>query len=56
MVFSEAGEVYSRKLASFVEKRLKSERTASVSMPFVTTVEKETYLLNICATSDSDMD
>uniref|UniRef100_A0A453IAU0 Uncharacterized protein n=1 Tax=Aegilops tauschii subsp. strangulata TaxID=200361 RepID=A0A453IAU0_AEGTS len=56
MVFSEVGEVYSRKLASFVEKRLKSERTASVSMPFVTTVEKETYLLNICATSDSDMD
>ncbi|CAM0872721.1 unnamed protein product [Alopecurus aequalis] len=27
---SEAGEVYSRKLASFVEKRLKSERTASI--------------------------
>ncbi|KAK3151324.1 hypothetical protein QOZ80_3AG0244430 [Eleusine coracana subsp. coracana] len=27
---SEAGELYSRKLASFVEKRLKSERTASV--------------------------
>ncbi|GJN08168.1 hypothetical protein PR202_ga26061 [Eleusine coracana subsp. coracana] len=26
----EAGELYSRKLASFVEKRLKSERTASV--------------------------
>ncbi|KAM3229013.1 hypothetical protein ACQJBY_060130 [Aegilops geniculata] len=27
---SEVGEVYSRKLASFVEKRLKSERTASI--------------------------
>uniref|UniRef100_A0ACD5YM10 Uncharacterized protein n=1 Tax=Avena sativa TaxID=4498 RepID=A0ACD5YM10_AVESA len=27
---SEIGEVYSRKLASFVEKRLKSERTASI--------------------------
>ncbi|ONL96985.1 6-phosphofructo-2-kinase/fructose-26-bisphosphatase [Zea mays] len=27
---SEAGELYSRKLASFVEKRLKSERTASI--------------------------
>nr|CAB3496221.1 unnamed protein product [Digitaria exilis] len=27
---SEAGQLYSRKLASFVEKRLKSERTASI--------------------------
>ncbi|KAM0931278.1 hypothetical protein ACQ4PT_000348 [Festuca glaucescens] len=27
---SEAGQIYSRKLASFVEKRLKSERTASI--------------------------
>ncbi|KAL6901903.1 hypothetical protein ACP4OV_004779 [Aristida adscensionis] len=27
---SEAGELYSRKLASFVEKRLKSERTATI--------------------------
>jgi len=27
---SEVGELYSRKLASFVEKRLKSERTASI--------------------------
>jgi hypothetical protein len=57
MVCSENGEVYSRKLASFVEKRLKSERTASVSIcPSITTVEKETYLLNFCATSDLDMD
>ncbi|KAL5210568.1 hypothetical protein ABZP36_006191 [Zizania latifolia] len=33
---SEAGLLYSRKLASFIEKRLASERTASVSVPFVT--------------------
>ncbi|RZC63764.1 hypothetical protein C5167_025508 [Papaver somniferum] len=29
-VISEAGELYSKKLANFVEKRLKSERTASI--------------------------
>ncbi|XP_064966223.1 6-phosphofructo-2-kinase/fructose-2,6-bisphosphatase-like isoform X3 [Musa acuminata AAA Group] len=29
-VLSEAGELYSKKLANFVEKRLKSERTASI--------------------------
>ena len=32
---SEAGELYAKKLANFVEKRLKSERTASVRITFV---------------------
>jgi 6-phosphofructo-2-kinase/fructose-2,6-biphosphatase len=30
MVCSETGSLYSRKLASFIEKRLASERTASI--------------------------
>ncbi|KAF3333613.1 6-phosphofructo-2-kinase/fructose-2,6-bisphosphatase-like protein [Carex littledalei] len=30
-VLSDAGELYSKKLANFIEKRLKSEKTASVS-------------------------
>lgn len=30
LIYSEAGELYKKKLANFVEKRLKSERTASV--------------------------
>lgn len=30
MVHSEDGELYSKKLANFIEKRLKSEKTASV--------------------------
>ncbi|RRT63828.1 hypothetical protein B296_00007356 [Ensete ventricosum] len=32
---SEAGELYAKKLANFVEKRLKSERTASVRITFI---------------------
>lgn len=32
---SEAGELYSKKLANFIEKRLKSEKTASVSHFFL---------------------
>jgi hypothetical protein len=31
---SEAGELYSKKLANFIEKRLKSEKTASVRSHF----------------------
>jgi hypothetical protein len=34
LICSEVGELYSRKLASFLEKRLKSERTATVSVSF----------------------
>lgn len=30
-LYSDRGEVYAKKLANFVEKRLKSERAASVS-------------------------
>jgi 6-phosphofructo-2-kinase / fructose-2,6-biphosphatase 3 len=31
MVYSENGELYAKKLANFVEKRLKNEKTATVS-------------------------
>ncbi|KAK8446156.1 hypothetical protein SEVIR_9G443400v4 [Setaria viridis] len=43
---SESGQLYSRKLASFVEKRLKSERTASVSMPFASHHNKKKIFIN----------
>jgi 6-phosphofructo-2-kinase/fructose-2,6-biphosphatase len=31
MALSEAGELYAKKLANFIKKRLKSEKTATVS-------------------------
>jgi 6-phosphofructo-2-kinase/fructose-2,6-biphosphatase len=38
-VISDSGKLYAKKLASFVEKRLKSEKAASVS-----TTNKQQYL------------
>jgi hypothetical protein len=56
LICSEVGELYSRKLASFLEKRLKSERTATVKCVICFSVWRNNKFIHSRATIDSDMD